>query len=97
ASVTIAAFVVTTLVGEFLYLPQAGYTLQGRYFLPVGLLLATLVTGHDVPLARRALVGCAIMLAVLLANRTVHRYYEEGWRGVREGLPFVSRASSTAS
>lgn len=90
AVVTAAVFVAATVAGEFYYLPQAGYTLQGRYFLPVAVLVAAIVVWHDVPAARHALVGAVMVLCALLVHRTVDRYYAENWAGVRAGLPFVA-------
>jgi hypothetical protein len=91
AVVTSAAFVAGTVAGEFYYLPQAGYTLQGRYLLPVAVLVAAIVAWHEVRPARYAFIGVVMVLCALLVQRTVDRYYAENWSGVRAGLPFVAR------
>jgi hypothetical protein len=88
AGVVFVAFAAVTLAGEFGYLTQAGYTLQGRYFLPAALGLAAPVLSHRVPAARYALLAGVITVNLLLARQTVTRYYDDGWSGVRQGLPY---------
>jgi hypothetical protein len=90
------AFAATTLAGEYGYLTQAGYTLQGRYFLPALLGILAPVLSHRVPLARWALLAGLIAVHLLLAQRTVTRYYEDGWTGVRQALPFPAPAPAPA-
>jgi Flp pilus assembly pilin Flp len=82
------AFAMTTMAGEFGYLTQAGFTLQGRYFLPAVLGLIAPVLWHRVTPARYALLAGLVAVNLLLAQRTVTRYYEEGWTGVCQALPF---------
>ena len=88
AGTVFVAFALTTMAGEFGYLTQAGYTLQGRYFLPAALGFFACVLWHRVPAARYALLAGVIAVNLLLAQRTVTRYYEDGWTGVRQALPF---------
>jgi hypothetical protein len=88
AGAVFVAFAMMTLAGEFAYLTQAGYTLQGRYFLPAVLGLIAPVLWHRVPPARYALLAGLIVVNLLLAQRTVTRYYEDDWTGVRQALPF---------
>jgi Flp pilus assembly pilin Flp len=38
--------------------------------------------------ARYALLAGLIAVNLLLAQRTVTRFYEDGWTGVRQALPF---------
>jgi Predicted membrane protein (DUF2142) len=82
-------FAALTVAGEFLYLSQAGYTLQGRYLLPVALGLIAPILWHRVPPARYALVAGVVVVNLLLAQQTVTRYYHDGWSGVRQAFPFV--------
>jgi hypothetical protein len=91
ACTVLLGFVVMTLAGEYGYLTQAGYTLQGRYFLPAILGVASLVLSHRVPLARYALLAGVVVVNLLLAQRTVTRYYDDGWSGVRQSLPISVR------
>jgi hypothetical protein len=75
------------LAGEFLYLDDAGYTVQGRYFIPVSLgfsvcLLHPLVSfGYLLPLYL-----CFFNYVLMLA--TVDRYYAGDWSRVLLALPF---------
>jgi hypothetical protein len=82
-------FTALTVAGEFVYLSQAGYTLQGRYLLPVALGLIAPILWHRVPPARYALVAGVVVVNLLLAQQTVARYYHDGWTGVRQAFPFV--------
>jgi hypothetical protein len=82
------AFGATTLAGEFTYLPQAGYTLQGRYFLPAILGFIAPALWHRVTAARYALLAGLIVVSLLLVQKTVSRYYDDGWVGVGQALPF---------
>jgi hypothetical protein len=93
AGAVFVMFAATTL-GEYSYLTQAGYTLQGRYFLPALLGFLAPVLSHRVPSARCALVAGLMIVNLLLAQRTVTRYYEDGWAGVGRALPFRSASVS---
>jgi hypothetical protein len=88
AAAVFLAFGAATLAGEYGFLTQAGYQLQGRYFLPafVGLLAITL--SHRVAPARYALLAGVIVVNLLLMQRTVTRYYADGWTGFSAALPF---------
>ena len=88
AGAVFVAFAAVTLAGEFSYLTQAGYTLQGRYFLPAVVGLAAPVLSHRVPVARYALLAGVIAVNLLLVRQTVSRYYADGWSGVHQALPF---------
>jgi hypothetical protein len=93
AGAVFVAFAMTTMAGESGYLTQAGtqagYTLQGRYFLLALLGLVAPVLWHRVTPARYALLAGLIAVNLLLAQRTVTRCYEDGWTGVRQALPFL--------
>jgi hypothetical protein len=66
---------------------MANTNTRDRCLLPaVG--LAGPVLSHRVPLARYALLAAVITVHLLLAQQTVTRYYEDGWSGVHQGLPF---------
>jgi hypothetical protein len=88
AAAVFVAFGGATLAGEYSFLSQAGLQLQGRYFLPaiVGLLAITL--SHRVAPARYALLAGVLVVNLLLMQRTVTRYYADGWTGFSEALPF---------
>jgi hypothetical protein len=80
-------FVLSTFAAELRYLPEAGYTFQGRYLLPAALGLGAVLL-HEVRVARIALLAGVLALNLLLARETMHRYYLDGWRGAVHALPF---------
>jgi hypothetical protein len=82
------AFVAATLVGEFLYLPLAGYVLQGRHLLPASLGLAIIVM-HRVRVARVAFLVMLVVLNLLLIHATIDRYYNGQWKVATSALPFT--------
>jgi hypothetical protein len=88
AAAIFLAFGGATLAGEYGFLSQAGYQLQGRYFLPAIIGLAAIALSHRVALARYALLAAVIVVNLLLMQQTVTRYYADGWTGFREALPF---------
>jgi hypothetical protein len=82
-----ALFFVSTFVAEFRYLPEAGYTFQGRYLLPAAIAFGVIVL-HQVRPVRIALLAGVLALNLVLARETVRRYYIDGWRGAVHALPF---------
>jgi Predicted membrane protein (DUF2142) len=82
------AYVGATLAGEYGFLSQAGFQLQGRYFLPAIAGLLAIALSHHVAPARYALLAGVIVVNLLLMQRTVTRYYADGWSGVTAALPF---------
>ena len=68
------AFAATMYIIRTLYLPEAGYFIQGRYFLPASNGLAPLLFHRSAP-SRLALVSSVLLLNAPLAAATVHRYY----------------------
>jgi hypothetical protein len=80
-----------TLFGvEYLYLHEAGYFLQGRYFLPASIGLGAWLLLHRGAAARVTLLSSVIALNVLLFGLTVQRYYAGDWTLAWRSLPFVS-------
>jgi hypothetical protein len=73
-------FVASAFAAEFRFLPQAGYTLQGRYIFPAALGLGAVLL-HEVRAARIALVAAVVLLNLVLMRETTRRYYADGWRG----------------
>ena len=88
AAAVLLAFGTATLAGEYGFLSQAGFQLQGRYFLPAFIGLLAITLSHRVAPARYALLAGVIVVNLLLMQRTVTRYYADGWTGFREALPF---------
>lgn len=80
-------FFLSTIAAEIRYLPDAGYTFQGRYLLPGALGLGAVLL-HQVRAARLALLGGVIALNLVLMQETVRRYYVGGWKGAVHALPF---------
>jgi hypothetical protein len=80
-------FLLSTFAAELRYLPEAGYTFQGRYLLPAALGLGAVLL-HEVRAARVALLAGVLALNVVLAHETVRRYYSDGWHGAVHALPF---------
>jgi hypothetical protein len=72
------AYFAGTVAGEFLYLPVAGFTFQGRYLLPASIAVAMLLLEHWASW-RIAIVLYVAALSVVLAQETVHRYYDGSW------------------
>jgi hypothetical protein len=89
------AYAGTLFAVEYLYLHEAGYFMQGRYFLPASIGLAAPLLLHGGTAARVTYVSSVIALNVLLFNATVNRYYAGDWALVWRALPFV--ASSVQS
>lgn len=88
AATIFVAFGGATLAGEFSFLSQAGFQLQGRYFLPPIVGLLAMALSHRVAPARYALLATVIVMNLLLMQATVTRYYADGWAGFRQSLPF---------
>jgi hypothetical protein len=75
------------VAAEFVYVPRAGYALQGRHFLPAALGLLVVVCHHAAWL-RRAFVAFLVVFNVYCLQLTVDRYYAGDWSLVRRALPF---------
>jgi hypothetical protein len=89
------AYAATLFAIEYLYLHEAGYFLQGRYFLPGAIGLATWLLMHRGTIARATLVASVVAINVLLFGATVQRYYAGDWSVAWRALPFaVSDAPS---
>jgi len=84
-----AAFAASTAAGEFIYLKDIGYVVQGRYFLPAIAGLAPLVL-HRVRTARVALLATIVLMNVLLMHATVVRCYGGDYGTLWFSMPFVS-------
>jgi hypothetical protein len=80
--------VAMTIAGEFRYLSQASYFLQGRYFLPAiaGVLPALM---HRVSPVRVACLALLLVMNLLLMADTVLRCYGD-WHTFWRSLPFVA-------
>jgi hypothetical protein len=81
-------FTAMTFAGEFGYLSQASYFLQGRYFLPAlaGFLPALM---HRVRPARVACLALLLVMNLLLMADNVLRCYGD-WHTFWRSLPFVA-------
>jgi hypothetical protein len=84
------AYAGTLFAVEYLYLHEAGYFLQGRYFLPASIGLAAPLLLHRGTIARAAFVSSVLALNVLLFAATAQRYYGGDWTVAWRALPFVS-------
>jgi hypothetical protein len=60
--------------GEFHYLAKAGYTLQGRYFLPVALGLSTFLVHRFLP-AIYLFMGYILIFNAAMIIETLYRYF----------------------
>jgi hypothetical protein len=74
-------------IGEYWYLPVAGYNFQGRHLLPACVGLAGLVM-HDGRIARWTLVGMLGLLNVMLMHESIVRYFGGDWGAFRASLPW---------
>jgi hypothetical protein len=89
------AYAGTLFAIEYLYLHEAGYFLQGRYFLPASIGLAAWLLMHRDTTARATMVASVVAINVLLFGATVQRYYAGDWNVAWRALPFeVSDAPS---
>lgn len=87
-----AALYCAALVGaEFVYVPRAGYAIQGRHFLPAALGFLVVVC-HPLVWLRRVFVAFMIAFNLYCVTLTVDRYYAGDWSLVWRALPFRSRA-----
>jgi hypothetical protein len=84
------AYAGTLFAIEYLYLHEAGYFLQGRYFLPASIGLGAWLLMHRGTVARATLLSSVVALNVLLFGLTVQRYYAGDWDVVWRAFPFVS-------
>jgi hypothetical protein len=82
-----AALAVVLCIGEFVYLPQTGYNLQGRHFLVGVLGLAPLVL-HDRVWASRLLLVYLAVMHVRFVWETFLRYYGGDAAVLWAALPF---------
>jgi hypothetical protein len=74
-------------IGEYWYLPMAGYNFQGRHLLPACVGLAGLVI-HDSRFTRWSLVGMLGLLNVMLMHESIVRYFGGDWGVFRASLPW---------
>ncbi len=81
-------YVASTATGEYLYLRNVGYVLQGRYFLPALVGLSALLLHRVVP-ARVSLLTCMAVMNVLLLHATVVRCFGGHYATLWLSLPFV--------
>lgn len=79
-------YVVCTPLGEFWYLPMAGYNIQGRHLLPACIALAGLVMS-DSRIARWTVVGAVAVLNVMLMHESIVRYFGGDWGVFRASWP----------
>lgn len=84
------AYAGTLFAIEYLYLHEAGFFLQGRYFLPASIGLGAWLLMHRGTVARATLLSSVMALNVLLFGLTVQRYYAGDWNLVWRALPFVA-------
>jgi hypothetical protein len=81
------AYAGTLFAIEYLYLHEAGYFLQGRYFLPGSIGLAAWLLMHRGTIARATMVASVMAINVLLFGATVQRYYAGDWNVAWRALP----------
>jgi hypothetical protein len=84
------AYAGTLFAIEYLYLHEAGFFLQGRYFLPASIGLGAWLLMHRGTVARATLLSSVMALNLLLFGLTVQRYYAGDWNVVWRALPFVT-------
>jgi hypothetical protein len=82
------AYLAGTVAGEFLYLPIAGFTLQGRYLLPASLAFSIVLLGQGRGW-RYAAAGGLLALNVVLVQQTVQRYYDGSWTRLWQAQAFT--------
>ena len=82
-----ALYAAALVAAEFVYVPRAGYAIQGRHFLPAALGLLVVVC-HPTTWLRRAFVASLVVFNVYCLNLTVDRYYDGDWTLVARALPF---------
>jgi len=85
-AIVFIAYAATMFAIEYLYMHEAGYFIQGRYFLPASLGLAPLLL-HRGRLARGAMVAAVVTINLLLFIVTVQRYYAGDWTLAWAALP----------
>jgi hypothetical protein len=73
-------------IGEYWYLPMAGYNFQGRHLLPACIGLAGLVI-HDSRATRWTLIALLGLLNVMLMHESIVRYFGGDWGVFRASLP----------
>jgi hypothetical protein len=79
-------YIVCMTVGEYWYLPTAGYNFQGRHLLPVSIGLAGLVLHSHRP-AVWTLLGWLGLMNLLLIHETIVRYFDGDWGRLWASLP----------
>ena len=82
-----ALYAAALVAAEFVYVPRAGYALQGRHFLPAALGLLVVVC-HPTAWLRRVFVAFLVVFNVYCLKLTVDRYYDGDWTLVARALPF---------
>jgi hypothetical protein len=85
-AVCFIAYAATMFAIEYLYMHEAGYFIQGRYFLPASLGLAPLLL-HRGRFARGSMVSAVVTINVLLFIVSVQRYYAGDWALAWAALP----------
>jgi hypothetical protein len=83
----LGVFAATVILGEFAYLKQAGFNLQGRHLLPAAVGLAPLVL-HRARYARLTLVTFLLVMHAAFVRETVLRYYGGNLGTLIAALPF---------
>jgi len=63
------------VAGEYHYLPIAGYTLQGRYFLPAALGLSAAFSIHRFLPAMYLFMGYLFIFNIALIHESLYRYF----------------------
>ncbi len=81
---------------EYYLLPRFGYVLQGRYFLPVSLGFA-IVVSHNYRSLRYLLICCLLVFNCAFFVKTVDRYYGGDWSLAWRALPFTAPKHLPAS
>jgi hypothetical protein len=79
-------YVVLMMVGEYRFLPVAGYNFQGRHLFPAMIGTAGLVL-HPRQWPRTALLGGVAAINVALAVQSVSRYFGGDWLLLLRSLP----------
>jgi hypothetical protein len=79
-------YFVCMIVGEYWYLPMAGYNFQGRHLLPACVGFAGLaLSGSRV--SRWTVVGWLALMNVMLMHESIVRYFGGDWAVFRASWP----------
>jgi len=82
-----ALFAGAIIAGSLASIPGLGFSVQGRYLLPVGLGLAAVLV-HRRPPAAWALVACLVLFHLALAHESVVRYFGGDYALLLRSLPW---------